>query len=111
MTSTMPKRSEPSAFNLNEALAQTQCEGETPCFSSSPDYHQLRPQSLTKGQQVFERLGTSLVFLCFALLVLAFGVVIALKDHQDVQESTWRTIQDVTVKVSYAYLFSLSSLT
>lgn len=96
-----------TGFNLNGAPAQTQWEGEAPSVSSSLGYHELQPQPLARKQQVFERVGTSLVFLCFALLVLAFGIVVALKNHQDVQESTWKTIQDITVKVPYESCFSI----
>ena len=94
-----------TGFEPNEALQQIRCEGAAPNLQSSQGNDHLKPQSLARRQQIFERVGTSFVFLCFAVLVLAFGIVIALKDHRDVQDSTWRTLQNITVKVFYDFSF------
>ncbi|KAM0253657.1 hypothetical protein ACHAQJ_007169 [Trichoderma viride] len=109
MTSTLAKLSG-MGLNPNEAPTEMQCEGTTPDLSPCPDYPQLRPQSLARRQQVFERVGASLVFLCLALLVLAFGLVIALKNHQDVEESTWKTLQDITVKLGTLFPIAFAAV-
>ncbi|KAJ4855546.1 hypothetical protein T069G_08914 [Trichoderma breve] len=57
------------------------------------------PTPILRTKALLEGISASIFFICFSLLLLGFGAVVARKDKQIVYQPTWNTIHGISLKL------------
>ncbi|KAL6810536.1 hypothetical protein V8C40DRAFT_284136 [Trichoderma camerunense] len=57
------------------------------------------PTPILRTKALLEGISASIFFICFSLLLLGFGAVVACKDKQIVRQPTWNTTHGISLKL------------